>query len=141
MAWRAPAGAQSAAGSVRRQARSGECNGCARPLQHPLWSSFDKWRESCHSRDVIARFSLLLLPLAGACGATLPQPLQAAPPEDAFVEVPYPPPAALSAPTSPAPPCATPISVALTQRARFLEADMTGANLSGCDLTDAELEV
>ena len=27
------------------------------------------------------------------------------------------------------------------QRARFLEADMTGANLNGCDLTDAELEV
>jgi uncharacterized protein YjbI with pentapeptide repeats len=26
-------------------------------------------------------------------------------------------------------------------RARFLEADMTGANLNGCDLTDAELEV
>ncbi|MGZ6039564.1 MAG: pentapeptide repeat-containing protein [Phenylobacterium sp.] len=26
-------------------------------------------------------------------------------------------------------------------RARFLEADMTGANLAGCDLTDAELEV
>jgi uncharacterized protein YjbI with pentapeptide repeats len=26
-------------------------------------------------------------------------------------------------------------------RARFLEADMTGANLQGCDLTDAELEV
>ncbi len=96
MAWRAPARAQSAAGGVRRQARSGDCNACARQLEHPQPSAFDKWRESCQSRDVLARFSLLLLPLAGACGATLPQPLQAAPPDEAFVEVPYPPPAALS---------------------------------------------
>jgi hypothetical protein len=31
-----------------------------------------------------------------ACGSTLPQPIQTAPPPEAFVEVPYPPPPALS---------------------------------------------
>lgn len=34
--------------------------------------------------------------LVGGCGGSLPRPLQSAPPEDAFVEVPYPPPPALS---------------------------------------------
>jgi hypothetical protein len=34
--------------------------------------------------------------LALACGGSLPRPRQSAPPEEAFVEVPYPPPAALS---------------------------------------------
>jgi hypothetical protein len=40
-------------------------------------------------------FGLSLFGLS-ACGATLPQAVQSAPPTDAFVEVPYPPPAALS---------------------------------------------
>ena len=31
-----------------------------------------------------------------ACGGSLPRPVQSAPPDDAFVEVPYPPPPALS---------------------------------------------
>jgi hypothetical protein len=34
--------------------------------------------------------------LAAGCGASLPQPRQAASPPDSFIEVPYPPPAALS---------------------------------------------
>jgi hypothetical protein len=40
--------------------------------------------------------SLFLSLFALGCGATLPQPPQSAPPADAFIEVPYPPPAALS---------------------------------------------
>jgi hypothetical protein len=39
---------------------------------------------------------ILLTVSALACGSTLPQPRQTAPPADAFVEVPYPPPPALS---------------------------------------------
>lgn len=43
------------------------------------------------------RLTLVLTALASlACGSTLPQPGQAAPPAEAFVEVPYPPPPALS---------------------------------------------
>lgn len=44
----------------------------------------------------MARSSLVFALIALGCGATLPQPSQSAPPPDAFVEVPYPPPAALS---------------------------------------------
>ena len=45
---------------------------------------------------VLVRIAVLNLALAAACGATLPQPRFTAPPEEAFVSVPYPPPAALS---------------------------------------------
>lgn len=53
---------------------------------------------------VPARIAVLYLLVVGGCGATLPQPLFAAPPDDAFVTVPYPPPAALSELVPPPPP-------------------------------------
>lgn len=47
-------------------------------------------------RPLVATRNVVYALLATACGASLPQPTQTAPPDDAFVEVPYPPPAALS---------------------------------------------
>lgn len=48
------------------------------------------------SGPVPARLAVLWFFFAAGCGATLPQPGLAAPPAEAFVAVPYPPPAALS---------------------------------------------
>jgi hypothetical protein len=42
------------------------------------------------------RWSMLLLPFVVGCRGSLPQPVKAASPEEAYVEVPYPPPAALA---------------------------------------------
>jgi hypothetical protein len=48
--------------------------------------------------------SQALLLLVVACGGSLPRPGQSASPEDTFMEVPYPPPAALSELVPPPPP-------------------------------------
>jgi hypothetical protein len=45
---------------------------------------------------VLERFAFLSFFIVTACGTTLPQPGFAAPPPEAFISVPYPPPAALS---------------------------------------------
>jgi hypothetical protein len=45
---------------------------------------------------VLAKNAVFLVLVVAGCGATLPQPGFAAPPAEAYVEVPYPPPAALS---------------------------------------------